>query len=661
MEWRAGMNVQNRQISHPVAMAQTEARLPGEMVDFTGLFNTLWRGRLGILLGAVLAIALSGLWLISLAKPSYRATAVVILQTGAEPVVDFGGVLPGLAGDSSVVNTEVEVLRSRSLMARVAGALDLKSDPEFNPALRVPGITTGFVGRFDPPLPVWLLAAETPANAVVEELRRKVIVRNIPDSLVFEIVVETGNPAKSVRIANTLAELYILGQIETKYAATEQATNWLSDRVLGLKSELEEAEARTKFFAAQSDLVSEEALLALGRQLKDLRARLVDTRGSIASRAKLSTGREQVELARLTARLTALVAAEGELDSRIARQSADLVTLEQMVREADASRQIYEYFLARLKETSVQQGVQKADSRLLSAAVFPDRPAAPRPRLVLLMSAALGLVLGASVVLGREARQSTYRTVDALERDTGLPVLGQLPRIPARKRQGVLGYLLQNPSSAASEAVRNLRTALLMADGEGPKLVVLTSSLPGEGKTTLALALAQSTAVMGKRVLLVEGDIRRRVFGAYFDLSGETGLAELIKGTAELREVLQRDKRFGFDVLIGGASTENAADLFSGEPFARFLRQMRARYDLVVIDTPPVLAVPDALVIGRQADAILYTVRWDVTRRASLHAGLRLLGNVGLKARGLVLGQVDLKAAQKYGPGDGYGGDYGYG
>ncbi len=626
----------------------------GDLLDLSGMLGTLWRGRWALAIATLIGVLLGGLWTIYGAVPQYRATAVVVLEAEQEPVIDISSVLPGMTGDTSAVNTEVEVLRSRSLMAKVATTLGLETDPEFNPALHPPGFLSDVWRRallaLKLPLPDWVLKQPNSANSVVRQLQKHVAIVNIPDSLVFEIIVDTADPAKSVRIANSLAELYILGQIEMKFEATKQAKSWLSSRVSNLKSDLEKAESHAKAFATQSELISEEALLMLSRRLKETRTRIAEIHGLKTALLKTKSQRDRDELARITARLAVLESGEAELAERINRQSADLVTLEQLEREVEASRLIYEYFLNRLKETSVQQGVQKADSRILSNAVLPDHPASPQLKLILALAGAVGLMFGAALVLGKEARQNTFRTAEQLENATGHAVLGQIPRIKSRRRSGIINYLAKNPNSAAAEAVRNLRTSILLNDpGNPPKVILSTSSLSGEGKTTHSLALAQNIAAMGKNVLLVEGDIRKRVFKEYFRARGQPGMTAVLAGEIPFSDAIMRHATLGFDVLIGGETTANAADLFSSQEFEQFLSRARQRYDFVVIDTPPVLAVPDARVIGQLVDAIIYSVKWDETRRQQLTKGLRTLETVGLSITGLVLGQIDPKGARRYG------------
>ena len=278
------------------------------------------------------------------------------------------------------------------------------------------------------------------------------------------------------------------------------------------------------------------------------------------------------------------------------------------------------------------------------------------------MSAILGLMLSAGLILLREMRNNSFRTGRELEGATGYTVLGQIPAMPAASRAKVLQYLSDKPTSAAAEAVRNLRTSLMLSNVDNPpKVVISTSSVPGEGKTTNSLALAQNLLGLGKRVLLVEGDIRRRTLHQYFKDMPEKGIVSVLSGELTLAEVVHRSQGFGADILGGEKSSTNAADLFASDRFRALIEEARGAYDMVIIDTPPVLVVPDARIIADQADAIIFTVQWDKTSKTQVEESLRMFHNSGQRITGLVLSQISPKGMKRYGYGGTYGAYSGYG
>jgi succinoglycan biosynthesis transport protein ExoP len=639
----------------------------------------------------------------------YRATAVVILETNQEQLLDLQSVVGGLSGDTSEVNSEVEVLRARGLMGKVVDRLELVSDPEFNPELRTPGFVDqakrsvkGLLGLIQPDvvLPQEEAVRRT-RDKVITELLEAVTVRNVPLSLVFQVTAETESNRKSALIADTIVELYILNQIEVKFDATEQATVWLSERLAELQMTLENSEIAVSEFSASTELVSVEGLQALERQIKELRDR-IDTaemnRATVVAqlaalegagsrsdqsmiaddaqltrllpraendpaiatafdaRLELVLQRKRLDLVRADQQLMALRSSEEELNQELSQQGEDLITLQQLTRESEATRVLYEYFLTRLNETSAQQGIQQADSRILSDAVVAIEASAPRKSLILAMSGILGLMLSAGLILLREMRNNSFRTAQDLERMTGYTVLGQIPSMPAASRRKVLKYLADKPTSAAAESVRNLRTSLMLSNVDRPPQVIIsTSSVPGEGKTTNSLALAHNLLGLGKKVLLMEGDIRRRTLHQYFDNMPDKGIVSVLSGEVSLADAVFKGTGFDGDILCGEKTSTNAADLFASDKFKELIAEARNNYDSVIIDTPPVLVVPDARIIAEQVDAIVFTVQWDKTSKYQVEEALRLFHNSGQRVTGLVLSQISARGMKRYG----YGGRYG--
>ena len=686
----------------------------GGVVNLNMLLRTLWRGKLIIMILTALAVVAGGYYAYVAAKPTFRSTAVVMLNTQQSQVVDIESVVGGLSADTTVIATEVQILQSRSLLGNVVDELGLVADPEFNPMLSaetafdvVKDEVRTFIGLPERPVqPDTAIRAMRQRNATIDALLEILTIRNVPGSLVFQVTVETSDARKSALIADTIVDQHILNQLQVKFDATEQATKWLSERVAELQVSLEAAESAVKSFRADTALISPEALTGLEVQLKDLRTRLTDTgmsREAASTRLALLQGlttpqekvdatadpqllrllprieqpeiatlfdtrfeqivaRATIDVQRSDAQISALTTSQEELQIQIDQQSADLIELQQLTREAEASRLLYEYFLSRLKETSAQQGIQQADSRVLSNAVIPGFPATPRKPLILAVSFLLGFMVSSAFVLLREARKNTFRAADELERITQYPVIGQLPLLPIRRRRDALKYLADKPTSAAAEAVRNLRTSVLLSNVDMPPKVIMTcSSFPGEGKTTISLALAQNMSRMGKSVLLIEGDVRRRVFSQYMKPSENGGLITVLADGMPLEDVLVRDERTDCDVLLANKTTENAADLFSSQRFADLIAYARTQYDHIIIDTPPVLVVPDARIIAQNVDSIVFVVQWDKTIKPAVVDALREFESVNTQVSGLVLNQVSLRGMRRYGYGDKYGAYSAYG
>lgn len=700
--------------SERAAMAKPVPIAMDQDLDIIGLIRTIWRGKWFIAFCTLVAVGLGGYQTFSVAVPVYSSTATLVLRINPLENLDVQSVLMGQSGDEIAMNTEMEVIKSRELIGRLVEELDLVSDPEFNSTLIEEGGFSPFdlidaaIGLIveaevrDPP------SEDQIFERVVTSVQGAIEADIDLDAYVFYITATATNADKSALLVNTMAQIYRDDQVSLKIESTQSATVWLSEQVGILEVELSEQLAETTALRSQSALVSPEGLQALSEQAIELRElsrsaelassdaveRLaalqaardgdIATKTAAASDGQLTalaesvsrTGqtnggdsldrfdrrfaqlllRAQAETSRTSEVVAELDARTRDLSQQFERQSGVLAELQEMDREMQATQVLYETFLTQLKETSVQESVFQADSRVLSPAL-PGLQIAPRPAITLALSLILGLVFGTIVILIREFLQNTFRSGDELEKSTGFVVLGQVSKIPRKGRRRTVNYLVEKPTSAAAEAIRNLRTSVLMSNmDKAPQVIMSTSSLPSEGKTTIAISLANNLAGLGKKVLLVEGDIRKRTFETYFsDGKAHAGLISVLFDKKPVSEVVVHDDILGIDVLLGEKSSVNPADVFSSEAFEALMVTLRETYDYIVVDTPPVLLVPDARILARYMDAVIYVVAWDKTSKTQVQEGLRLFASVDIDVTGLVLSQVDPKGMQRYG----YGGKYG--
>ncbi len=638
-----------------------------EIVDIGAWLRMIWRGKGLIALSAILLTALAASHSAFLATPSYKARAVVMLESREEKVVDLKDVISGLSGDANVINSEVEVIRGRELMREVTARLALHEDPEFNALLRPETELGAMLSRAKSSsrrtlgLPEKALSTPTAAqveDSTIDALLDNLTVHNVPNSLVFRIIARSESPEKAALIANTVVDVYIERQLAVKSKATEQASTWLHGRVADLKNDLARTETQVIDYRATADLIEPRELAVLEDRIRNLRAEIAPLSG---------TPEEAISSVKEPARGTVIAAAQipsspaavaelRRLQSQLEANARKLSTLEQMEREASASSFLYETFLARMKETAAQLGIQRADSRLLSRASVPANPASPNIPRILAVAAVLGAMLGAAFHMLREAGQTAFRTVRELEFFTNHRVMGQIPALRTRKLTAIRSYLARRPNSAMAEALRNLRTSLFLnGPGTPPQVVVLSSALPGDGKTTLSLALAQNIAQMGKKVLLIEGDIRRGQVSRHFGKRAARGLLAVLSGKARLEDVVFHSRAIGADVLFGERSAVNSSDLFSGPHFDEMLKEARSLYDVIILDTPPVLIVPDARIIAQAADATLFLVKWNTTTQHQVEEALHMFETVHVPITGLVLNQISLSGMRRYGVAGGLG------
>ncbi len=327
-----------------------------------------------------------------------------------------------------------------------------------------------------------------------------------------------------------------------------------------------------------------------------------------------------------------------------------MVTLRQLEREAAADRSLYEGFLNRFKQIAEQQDLQIADSRIIARAEIPIKPYFPNIWIFVGVGAALGIVIGFMLMLFLEYLDRGLRSLSAAEKLYGVPGLGIVPLAETTEGQLPVDYLLKKPLSIYAESIRSIRAAIHFSNVDRPpKTVVVTSSFPNEGKTVFSISLARLMAKSGHKVVLVDADMRRPRIHSVLNLNKtKPDLAMVLAGDAPLADALQKDVS-GADVIIASAKASNPQDLLSSHQMEKLIATLRDRYDMVIIDTPPVMAVADAALVGQKVDTTVYIARWSATPREVIGDGLKQLMKFNVKIAGLVLSQVDLQDKRQYG------------
>ncbi|WP_105103529.1 GumC family protein [Microbulbifer pacificus] len=338
---------------------------------------------------------------------------------------------------------------------------------------------------------------------------------------------------------------------------------------------------------------------------------------------------------------------------------------QELKRDADVNRQLYNAFLTRFRETSETSDFEAANARLTDPAVAPRKPAKPKKALIVALAMVVSAMMGVMLAFLFEALNDGVRNPDDVESKLSQRMIGLLPWVEHQKDERLsLRTFFQSGQHQFSEAVRTLRTSLVLSHLEKPaKVISVTSSIPGEGKTTVSENLAFSLVQMEK-VLLIDADMRRPSVGKDFGLPiYQPGLSNLIAGSASFDECVHRDENSGLDVIPAGAVPPNPQELLASPRFEQLLRELGEKYDRIILDTAPAQVVSDALVVSRVADSMLYVVKSDSTRQKVITDGIGRLLQVGAKIDGVVLNQVDTSSKSSgYGEYYGYyGGRYGYG
>ena len=355
---------------------------------------------------------------------------------------------------------------------------------------------------------------------------------------------------------------------------------------------------------------------------------------------------------------TALRNAVEENKDSIQNISRNEFRLRELQREVNTNQVLFDTFLTRLKETSATQDLQTVNARIADPAVTPGSPIKPKKELIVAVAGLLTVMLVAGLILLLNMLNNTFKRSEDIENKLNLPVLGIMPQVKKAKDRSIMASLyLSETNRPFSESIKTIRTSIMLSAIDHPQPVIMfTSSIPGEGKSTTALSLAFALGQMQK-VLLIEGDMRRPTMAKAFKIPvGASGLANVISGTADIDDAIQHLD--GIDIMPAGLVPPNPLELLASEKFKTLMAELVQRYDRVIIDSPPVQAVSDALVLAKYADMVIYVVKADATPIPNVQKGVGQLIQHSAPVKGVVLNQVDIKKAQK--AGYGYGGYYDY-
>ena len=695
--------------------SQTEppAKARTDLVDIRGIAATLRRHfvPIAVVVGLVLAITLIA-YLQSV--PVYTASARVGIDRRVDELVTIEQGTPALATDSPAVDTEVQILRSPKVAAAVVDTLRLASRPGFGFAADQPPL---------PPGPARIRAIEVVRKAL--DVRREgtsfaitvsysaedpELVANIVNTAVQSYVDEQ-RTAKSVERDQDISLLrerllQLRGQViqaETAVARYRAATNLVdiekdstsAQQALSvLNTQLADAMAQQAAAEARLNAISRggaggagEALgsavlvdlrtrqAALNAQRADLAGRYGERHPTLANvDRQLAEVNSNIsdELARIrTSVATEAQVARGRTSSiqgSIARERGALmagnnasVRLNELARNAEAARSLYQALLARYQQSVAGQGTERSNAYIIARAVPPRAPVSPNRNAFLLGGILAALIAAALLVLLRELLENGFRTRRDVEKRLDLPVLATVPdlrSVPDGKRaaknpSSASAFLVDHEGSVYSESYRLIRTALKLGqEGQLARSVAITSPLPREGKTTAAISLARSAALAGHKVVLVDCDLRQRASSRHMRDNAEAGLVQVLRGEASLDDALVLDTVSGAYLLPQRAGEEREYDVIASRSMKELLAKLVKRFDLVVLDTAPVLPVADARAIAAMADTVLLVVRWRKTPGPAAQMAVDQLRRAGAQLGGALLTLVDLRKQARAGAGD---------
>jgi capsular exopolysaccharide synthesis family protein len=322
---------------------------------------------------------------------------------------------------------------------------------------------------------------------------------------------------------------------------------------------------------------------------------------------------------------------------------------ESPVRARDIANALSDEFVVMVRELETPEDGARPDARVVveQRASIPSDPVIPRTTLNLLAGLALGVASGVGLAVLRDRLDNTVKDREALEEITGTGLVGSIPLDKERRNAPAISFDKDN--SAIAEAFRKLRTNLqFLAVDNPPRVIVVTSSMPSEGKTTTAINIALALAEAEHNVVLVDGDMRRPVLDKHLDLVGSVGFSTVLSGRASLTDVLQKTRFSRLTVLTSGAVPPNPSELLGSLAAQKVIGEMRANFDYVIVDSSPLLAVTDAAILSANSDGALMMARFGQTKREQLAHAVGNLEDVGASLLGVVFTMTPTRGSASY-------------
>ncbi len=386
-----------------------------------------------------------------------------------------------------------------------------------------------------------------------------------------------------------------------------------------------------------------------------IKAEIKELRRKINSEIRKIAAGLQNELSVASSRESSLRNSLKGMAKKSGASGKDTVQLKALEREANANKILFETFLNRFKETTSTKGMEEADARVISRAEKPLVASFPKKKLMFVVIVMVALFMASALVFILELMNPGLRTPEEIENFLGFPTLGLMPA--TSKKINPIDYVLDKPHSNLAEAVNSVRVALSLSNLDGVvQTVMITSSVPSEGKSTLALCIARSAAISGQRVIIIDTDLRRPSIEKKLGQgkASQKGLIDLLMSKENnLSEFMFKDERSELFIMPRGiVKFISSTDILTSHRMEVLMGVLRENFDLIIFDSPPVMAVADARVLTTLVDKTIFVVHWDKTPKKVVKAGLQQMMSAKQNIAGIVLQQVNLKQYGNHGYGD---------
>lgn len=505
---------------------------------------------------------------------------------------------------------------------------------------------------------------------VLQDLGARFVVNEQPrDSGVLNLKIEDGDPAFAAQLINAIEQAYLRQNVDRRSAQAEQSLEFLKKQLPDLKAKVDQAQAQLNSYQLRKGTVDvqreTDLVLTQSVALETERLKLVQERD--AAMQRFTAQHPVVET--LNEQVRGIEREQGSLKRQVEALPEKQQEILSLMRDVEVNQQLYTALLNSAQELQVTKAGTVGNVRIIDPGLVPLRPIKPKKTTIVALSAMLGTVLGVLTVFAMRALLRGVDRPEEIERVIGLPTYAAIPHSPSQQRLmgkrglrskaagGLLAAL--DTEDLAIEALRSLRTSLHFAMLEASNnIVMITGPVPGLGKSFVTINLGAVLAMSGKRVIVVDADLRRGRLYHYAGSPKKPGLSDFIAGTADLMKLVHTTSVPGLDFIPSGTRPPNPAEILMSERFGGLLKMLSTSYDYVLIDTPPVLPVTDAAIIGRLAGTTLLVLKSAEHPMRAIEETVKRLRQAGVQVRGMIFNQVGARVGS-YGYGA-YGYAYGY-
>ena len=463
---------------------------------------------------------------------------------------------------------------------------------------------------------------------------------------------------------NAILAAYSQQNIERRSAETAQTLKFLEDQLPELKQQLDVAEREFNRFRQQYNTVdvTKESELYLTQSVT-LETQKAELEQKVAEASAKYTAEHPI-MQQMNAQLTAINKKINELDGTLRRLPELQRQYLQLFREVEVKQQLYTGLLNSYQQLRIAKAGEIGNVRIVDTAVEPIEPIKPKKLQILILSIFLGGFLGTLLALLRNMLRSGVKDSTQIENELDLPVYATVPRSPVqesrikllKKKKNIPILAVKHNDDIAIESLRSMRTAIHFALSSAKNNIIMVSGpAPEVGKSFISTNLATILAQSQKRVLIIDADLRRGYLHKYFNHANQPGLADYLNGQTELSQVIKATEVSGLDVIVRGKSPANPSELLSTSQFTAMLNQLSEQYDHILIDTPPILAVTDGIIISQHAGVNLVIARYAKTQMKELELTINRFEQAGVKVNGIILNDI-----QRSSVGYGYGYNYSY-